>query len=452
MRRSQRLKDMAARRTVPEPGVTSAVPGEWNYLPPEVMQEKVLKKLNARNDLLKCRQVCSAWKVVVDKTLEKEALSLWTEWFSFDGRLQTQPPHIPKMDLLPTTRSFTWNHSSLPSTRNLRLGSPFPTNSMKITMHRNATAFEKREAMVKQLSVNYGQYLTSFVLSKFRVDFKFLSGILGPLINLKALTLQKVAPMHELVPLKNRCMSLRKGSLGHRKLPPLPNLAYLKIFDCVKRVSDLFIYSYSEQLVHLEAGLWSKPCCRPVKFTNLKRLKLSADFHTQMRIFPEVEPSLFPSLEYYSEIHLNQPYGWDELLRAIENLPKTLLHLNLHLLNSDIDKFSSKEFKPESLTSIFPLLKTLAIPFPRNTGQAERIRRWLLAKFPNLETVHLLNYTYEKWFSSVDHSHRFCVDVNREVIHQLITSAGFWTECKKLKKIILHMECQPMSFLELVRD
>ncbi|CAL8112403.1 unnamed protein product [Orchesella dallaii] len=449
----------------------------WDSLPPEV-QEIIVEKLGDKPELLRYRLVNSSWKATVDTILERQFLSLWTEWNPIEPEQHTIELHhyvrvynaledadedgnpttglilaraindgVPRLrpiwsHLAENDRSMnlipTFDHH-LPDIHNSKLGSPIPTNSLRIRFHdkvwQEKQIFEglRRSQMFVDLVVQYDHcfsYLKALLLTDIEMSLSNLEIIIGKLTNLRALTLE------------DTIIHVEPGNQEENTvLPPHSNLSHLRITSTNSTASQLLLKAYHEQLISLETNscvpFFSKP------YGNLKRLKLITGLKPDPDAqFPQGEENPFPALKYLSVIiHDGHIFEWDELMQFIDALPRALT--NLHL---DIEpRWETEEEKIRQLTSsggTFPNVKMLGIFLPASPQHAECLRRLILPKFPNLQEIYLidgswrLNYAIRGGSYDIDSVCRRLNAAKRvaKKVEQMVLRLQFYaTVCPKLK-------------------
>ncbi|CAL8112401.1 unnamed protein product [Orchesella dallaii] len=403
----------------------------WDSLPPEV-REMIMEKAGDGNKqkLLRYRLVNSSWKSTVDMVFERRFLSMWTEWDPIEPERDTiniwdfipydeheseddydddgnptvglilaramkagvpclrptwslSPQYDRNKNLIPT-----FDHH-LPDVHNSKLGSPIPTNSLRIRFHDNIwpdkARFERlrRSQMFADLVVQYDHcfsYLRALLLTDMEISPSNLATILGKLPNLKALTLEDTVLVVEPADVINQD--------ENDPLPPHSSLTHLRIISTNNSASQLFLKAYHEQLVSLETNscvpFFSKP------YGKLKRLKLITDLKPDEQ-FPQGEENPFPSLKYLSVIiHGGHIFEWDELIQFIDALPRALT--NLHL---DIQpRWETEEKKIGQLLMsevTFLHLKTLGIFLPASPQHAHFLLNLILPKFPSVQKLNLID-------------------------------------------------------------
>ncbi|CAL8112415.1 unnamed protein product [Orchesella dallaii] len=301
-------------------------------------------------------------------------------------RLRPIWSHLAKndrsMNLIPT-----FDHH-LPDIHNSKLGSPIPTNSLRIRFHDKVwpdkQRFEelKRSQMFADFVVQYGHcfsYLRALLLTDIEMSPSNLATILGKLTNLRALTLE------------DTLLHVEPGNQEENAVLPLhSNLSHLRIISTNSSASQLLLKAYHEQLISLETNCWVPFFSKP--YGNLKRLKLITGLKPDAQ-FPQGEENPFPALKYLSVFihdHAGHIFEWDELMQFIDALPRALT--NLHL---DIEpRWETEEEKIRQLTSsgvTFPNVKMLGIFLPASPQHAECLRRLILPKFPNLQEIYLID-------------------------------------------------------------
>ncbi|CAL8112423.1 unnamed protein product [Orchesella dallaii] len=410
----------------PTPSTSSSTSGsgaagcDWTSLPPE-LQELILDYVEQKQKLLNLRLVNSNWKRVADTILERRTLSLWNSWDPSEpndteekaeciyirrlvyseikqehrwnlaitsGAIRLRPiwtlwEHLSE-DIVPSPK---WDHY-LPSTHNPKLGTPFPTNSLRVRFNNNIwphnfplkLRVQLFQAFVLEHSSSFF-YLSSLLITNIQLNFSELTTILGQLGNLKALTLEEIQ------------LDLEPRELEQGILPPLSKLTHLRVTSTTSNnASHLFVNAYCGQLISFETNSWIPMFNKP--YQHLERLKLIADFKPENQFFrssgPE-EESYFPVLNSLSVIihEEKQRFDWEELNRSIDVFPKTLTNLQLNIWM----KGKNGEEEIESLASTgvtFPYLTELGISLPATFQHAECLRRVILPKFPELKCIYFI--------------------------------------------------------------
>ncbi|CAL8112419.1 unnamed protein product [Orchesella dallaii] len=397
----------------------------WDNLPPEV-QEMVVEKLGDKPKLLRYRLVSSSWKKTVDMILERQFLSVWTEWEPFEQYPYKMNMHdyydyicgydeLEDDDRNPTTGVILaraiiagvprlrpiWSHFAehdrkanlipsfdhhLPAVHNPKLGSPIPSNCLRIRFNDKIwpeiKRFERsrRAKTLADFVVKYDHcfsYLRALLLTDIEISPSNLATILGKLTNLRALTLE------------DTLLHVEPETQEENAVLPLhSNLSHLRIISTNSSASQLILKAYHEQVISLETNCWVPLFSKP--YGNLKRLKLITNLKPDAQ-FRQGEENPFPALKYLSIIiHEGHVFEWDELSRTIDACPRTLINLYL-----DIEpRWETEEDKIRQLAMsqvTIPNVKTLGIFLPTIPQHAECLRRLILPKFPSVQQINLIS-------------------------------------------------------------
>ncbi|CAL8071299.1 unnamed protein product [Orchesella dallaii] len=392
-----------------EPVVMEGLDGRsrWEELPAEVL-EIILENVGSRNQLLSYRLVNSVWELAATSVLRRRCQDISTRWNSpldlmelLELMASTSAP-FPILTLVPKNSKRSGLSTAFYPRRcsPLRRGvNPFITNSLVLatTGMVDSGTFqnlaERKRLSIYNLLQRYGDCLTSLHIYGANVTQAELHKLLEQVPNLKAITLVKlrfggvetedqdppppvpVSPVPKLthailhVYSRTNCQWL-VGMLGR-------NLISLD-FVCLE---NILAFNESNYVDPTGSGL--KP------FQKLKRLKIIGP-RRDFILLTGVNLKL--SLESLCIEHLwNDALSIDELIQFLERFAGTLvdLHLNIGRLGGcgEMATILTQQRKRNPVT--FPGLRRLIIDNVLGYGNFEWIKRYLLPRCPNLETLRL---------------------------------------------------------------
>ncbi|CAL8129311.1 unnamed protein product [Orchesella dallaii] len=424
----------------------------FDKLPNEMLQKIFEQLINSKlvnnQSYLNYRLVNSRWKSVMERELEKDALSIWkTKSVPISlTDTEAEPPALGCIFVLkPEDRGTPseWAYLPPPLESIEEKVNPFPSRSLKITSDLGDSTQlpgsrkpRRGTQLIWLISFfsKFGDLLTSLILTSVTLTPDTFNGILGNTPNLKALNLMRV---------------LFRGDLANcAQLPALQKLQHVRVFKVMiikkkedaewidrfndgshgqNELYDWILSPYKEQLVTLDIfGNVGIRCA--TNFANLERLFV---YHVKFVCF--LEPNMFQYPRLKSLFLMNAEIKTEDIMkwfqRYIEPLAKTLSELHLDLpqqreLNGRLFQLSPKLTHSQNKTDkvVFPEMKTFAITVPQFPEEEEVIKT-LIEGFPNLEKLMFLN--------------RYCLKFHVAVgdTQSVLSSKEFIKVCPKLKKV-----------------
>ncbi|CAL8105932.1 unnamed protein product [Orchesella dallaii] len=393
--------------TVPAVPDNSTSRTGWYNLSPQ-LKKTVLSNLKGNeNEFLEYRLVNSTWKSMVDNILEQKRISAWTRWdpnINKESNFDT----IPAIELRPTwtlieeteneqANSYTgleWQYPLL-SAHNRKLGTPFPSNAVKIsfsdTRYPNDTDMTGRVSVFLQFVGSYShafRYVSSILLTNIKLQVATFTTILDHLENLEVLSLDDIRVHSD-------------ENHTEENFPQLPRLKHLKVNTGMQSVSRALLQNYGKQLESLEMNA-PLPCFETTRYENLQQLKLAPSSRIEPNeLLPCLQGvNLFPMLKRFSVCHHEYMFTHEELLKWIDGFPQSLQHLQMDVIvNEDIERKDDAE-STKSITEnvvTFPLVHTLGIYYPKNyNANIRAVRDDIMPKFPNMQTLHLIS-AHQLW-------------------------------------------------------
>ncbi|CAL8106289.1 unnamed protein product [Orchesella dallaii] len=293
-----------------------------------MLKKTVLSNLNGNeNEFLEYRLVNSTWKSMVDNILEQKRISAWTRWNPNINK-ESNFDMIPAIELRPTwtlveeteneqAKSYTgleWQYP-LPSGHNRKLGTPFPSNALKISF--SDTHYPKDTDMTERVSVflqfvgSYShafRYVNSILLTNIKLQVATFTTTLGHLENLEVLSLDDIRVYSD---------------ENHTKenFPQLPRLKHLKVNTGMQSVSITLLQNSGKQMESQETNA-PLPCFETTRYDNSQELKLAPSTRIEPNeLLPFLQGvNLFPMLKRFSVCHHEYMFTHEELLKWIDGL------------------------------------------------------------------------------------------------------------------------------------
>ncbi|CAL8129309.1 unnamed protein product [Orchesella dallaii] len=414
-------------------------------------------KLVNNRSYLNCRLVNSRWKSVMERGLEKDAISIW-KTKSTPISLMDMEAESPAMGyiyvLKPEDRGTPseWAYLPPPLESIEEKVNPFPSRSLKLTSDfgdwtqlpssRKPSRGTQLIWLISFFS-KFGEHLTSLILTSVTLTPETFIGILGNTPNLKALNIMRV---------------LFRGDLAKcAQLPALKKLQHVRVFKVMiiqkkedtawidrfndgshgqNQLYDWILSPYKEQLLTLDiygrVGI-----ATATNFANLERLFV---YRVDDLSFLQSSLFLYPKLKSLFLINAEIKFNRDILewfQQHIEHLAPTLSELHLDLsrnwLEAHLFQLSKKLTHSQNKTDkvVFREMKTFAITFPQFPEEVEVIKT-LIKGFPNLETLMLLDR---------DAGIRVAVGDAQNVFDR----DEYIKVCPKLKKVMIQPLCLIVS-------
>jgi len=409
---------------------------------PQVI-EVILSNLDGdRITMLNYRLVNSQWRVIINSILEKRAVSRQVEAF-------------PKLGICTGQKNIlqVWSPLWISDEENY----VFPTKSLTLAAITNDSSRVYYRRRCTELSIflsRFGGNLTTLQLSNVILEINDLVIILSPLISLKLLSLTDVSSK----------VDLHASPEAIPLLAPItqPNLSTLVIkgdyFDERKKM-DIYVWligSFSHQLEELDfdfgKAFWASPefALLPGHQVTINVAGFSAFERLAIAPFPD---SAFCKLKKLSATgfggelprrsvtpmlqHLSLETRWwimsiEDFCGYIDKNATTLESILVNVIWGQLlDRFpNALREKAIELGGKFPTssvklpkVKTLAIPYPREEIEGAIIKYTLLPKFPNLQTLDLLNFRY------------FSLKESERIVKEVVERADYWNACENLKVI-----------------
>jgi len=371
--------------------------------------EEILSNLNEdRNTMLMYRLVNSQWKDMINTILEKRIFSRKMEAFPRFGICADQDNTL-------RVWYFSWKVDA-DQKRNL-----FPAKSL--TLIDVARMEWRREFSTQLLPIflsNFGSNLTTLELSKVRLGINEVATILSPLISLKLLIiclygLSKVGSNPQAIPLLTPITQPKLSTLVIKN-------HYQNLYD-LKQSSPLYVWlvaSFAAQLEELDldfqmySSSWDPPefallpgyqCIVKVpqasfvslapfpdsafcKLTKLNTLWFGPKL-LQKSVTPALQQLVLKASWLLKNVRFEDFCGYiDKCANTLENIR---LDAEWEQLLSEQKAIESGGKFPTSTVQLRKV-KTLSIPYPTEDAYAAIIKYTLLPKFPNLQSLNLLNF------------------------------------------------------------
>ncbi|CAL8129310.1 unnamed protein product [Orchesella dallaii] len=373
-------------------------------------------KLVNNRSYLNCRLVNSGWKSVMERGLEKYAISIWktkSTPVSFADTEAESPAVWCIFVLKPEDRGTPseWVYLPPPLESIEEKVNPFPSRSLKLTSDfgdstqlpgsRKPRRGTQLMWLISFFS-KFGDNLTSLILTSVTLTPETFIGILGNTPNLIALNLIRV---------------LFRGDLANcAQLPSLRKIQHVRVFQVMiiqkkedtawidrfndgshgqNQLYDWILSPYKEQLVTLDIygriGIETA-----TNFANLERLFI---YRVDDLSFLDHNRFLYPRLKSLFLVNIQVKYNGDILewfQEHIKPLATTISELHVELTRGYVverpaDFYSKLTRSQKNSNEVgFLKMKTLGIPFPKAPEETEVIRI-LIKRFPNLKALTLFD-------------------------------------------------------------
>jgi len=441
------------------------VPEGWSGLPKESL-EKIVESLDS-SSLKACRQVNLQCRKVVDSRLAKEHHSAAIDW-------SVQYGHDEK-DYVRTRTNFTIGKDyeyNIPAQSGLRvstanqmeklldefsggseersrLGNPFPSRTLMLTLDFDNWGMIDRSALIKRFGRAFGTHFTNLYLY-------CLDPLCGNLFVREIFDLLAHMPNLEMIFLGDHTpnnMSIHNiDYMWENPLPELAHLCHIRLENS-NDVSKWLLNSYAHQLASCESGGdFACSAWYPRKFQPFQQLtKLKLFDPTRQVLSPTAK---LPKLEQLSLCYDNfvEQVNFNVMLGFADAFRKTLTELYMYFYDYgyDFDTFRRNNLLCVEYPALyphieFPVLRKFSVMYPTTK------REWFLVKealnkFPNMQHLQFLNLGWTTTGSGGGIVGRIPAETIQKEKDEL-REERCWDTCTKLEVITVLNDTRDESLL-----